>query len=1055
MKKLKNYKEKTMKQKMKRSFAFILALAMVLSLIFIAPDRKAAADGDETTYKISGYYGSTNRGRVTRDDGYVIADFSFCLDNPCGTPGSSNVFTAGKLSEMVPYEKEYTVDKVTYTYTVNVFSDNAKRRLLQLLVAVDKIEKFIETLDFSEEVDYIVNNYQTLNYETGSVFAKLGKVLQAYDGTDEEQFRIDVANVLESQLKSAINMRSNFSGFAWAFVYDDSQWDDFVKNLTYPGHGDSYHNKERNNYFYSDDPMNDPHSLWNVYYAKVIKFMDEELPNYFDMGYDALIFYGDKKVQNMLGAPFKPETKISKVNADTDEPVGGIRFQLKDDKNNIIDEWVSDDSELHTLKDLYLNREYTLHEVDKPAEYFDSIDVKFKITSDGFEIIKGNSLNVAEDGTLLFKNEPYGIRIVKKDKDDDTVITGALFAILDEDDKVITVTDDVRITELNINADYRIVEVKAPEGYKLIKDAEEVGFSLDGNLVITLDDEDKAEESGIEAESHTFTVKNEKTEVKVSKVDLTGDPLTGAAFEILDDEKNVAATLDADNGYTAYGLKVSTDTEENIYTLHEKTAPLGYVVAADTQFKLDKYGEITLVGKSEDASLDGTDTIKVVDKKTSVSISKVDIADGAELEGATIQILNEDGDVVEEWVSTDEAHVIEGLTAGVKYTLHEEAAPDGYLVASDTEFEIADDGTVTTTGTMNSAGVILVEDSVTSVNISKVAAANSKELPGAELTLKGDADWDRVLKLIADNDDHNVEAVIENGVTTGIKWTSTDTELIVKGLTAGEEYTLIETGAPAGYAYSEDIKFIIEDSGNGEVVKVYDAESDIYKVTDDVVMVDELDNGKLVIVKTVDGLNVTDEEKAGALKFTICNEDGKYLDENGNLHDKKYEITLDSFTKDEDGRYVLTIDDIPSGKYTVTETNSEIEGYDLTSDSITSAEGEVTFKSTTEIELKDIYEEVTTEDSEDTEDTEDTSEISSEDDTHDSSDNTGDNSTENTVNEDDDISTATIITTETTGTDDNVKTGDTFNLGIPVMLMMIALSGVVFIEGKRKRNKDQ
>ena len=198
---------------------------------------------------------------------------------------------------------------------------------------------------------------------------------------------------------------------------------------------------------------------------------------------------------------------------------------------------------------------------------------------------------MAEDGTLLFKNEPYGIRIVKKDKDDDTVITGALFAILDEDDKVITVTDDVRITELNINADYRIVEVKAPEGYKLIKDAEEVGFSLDGNLVITLDDEDKAEESGIEAESHTFTVKNEKTEVKVSKVDLTGDPLTGAAFEILDDEKNVAATLDADNGYTAYGLKVSTDTEENIYTLHEKTAPLGYVVAADTQFKLDKYGE--------------------------------------------------------------------------------------------------------------------------------------------------------------------------------------------------------------------------------------------------------------------------------------------------------------------------------------------------------------------------------------------------------------------------------------------------------------------------------
>ena len=80
------------------------------------------------------------------------------------------------------------------------------------------------------------------------------------------------------------------------------------------------------------------------------------------------------------------------------------------------------------------------------------------------------------------------------------------------------------------------------------------------------------------------------------------------------------------------------------------------------------------------------------DDVTKVEISKQDIA-GKELPGAKLTILDKDGKVVESWTSTKKAHYIEMLPIG-KYTLREETAPDGYLVANDVEFEVKDTGEV-------------------------------------------------------------------------------------------------------------------------------------------------------------------------------------------------------------------------------------------------------------------------------------------------------------------------------------------------------------------------
>ncbi|MDD3185051.1 MAG: SpaA isopeptide-forming pilin-related protein, partial [Anaerostipes sp.] len=91
------------------------------------------------------------------------------------------------------------------------------------------------------------------------------------------------------------------------------------------------------------------------------------------------------------------------------------------------------------------------------------------------------------------------------------------------------------------------------------------------------------------------------------------------------------------------------------------------------------------------------------DDYTKVEISKTDVTGEKELPGASLTILDKDGKEVDSWVSTDEVHYIEKLPVG-KYTLHEEAAPDGYQIASDVEFEVKETAEIQT--------VVMVDEKV-------------------------------------------------------------------------------------------------------------------------------------------------------------------------------------------------------------------------------------------------------------------------------------------------------------------------------------------------------
>lgn len=221
--------------------------------------------------------------------------------------------------------------------------------------------------------------------------------------------------------------------------------------------------------------------------------------------------------------------------------------------------------------------------------------------------------------------------------------------------------------------EYIVREIEAPTGYILSGESYPVTVCEDGETI-------------------TIRTVNKPITVEVSKVDVYGEELIGADMQLENADGEIIDEWISD-GTNHVVSKLGAGE----YVLKEIAAPDGYVIATDIKFTVDVYGNITVENvEATVTSENGNPLIVMVDDTTKVQISKQDITTGEELPGATLQIIDEDGNVVEEWVSTDEAHFIEGkLIAGKEYTLKEIIAPEGYEIANEIKFTVNADGTVT------------------------------------------------------------------------------------------------------------------------------------------------------------------------------------------------------------------------------------------------------------------------------------------------------------------------------------------------------------------------
>ena len=264
--------------------------------------------------------------------------------------------------------------------------------------------------------------------------------------------------------------------------------------------------------------------------------------------------------------------------------------------------------------------------------------------------------------------------------------------------------------------------------------------------------------------------------VSISKLDDNNKPLAGAELEILDkDGKQVASWTSTIEAHELLGKLKAGET----YTLHEIKAPDGYELAKDIEFTIQDTNDVQ--------------EFKMINKKKDVKvhIEKRDES-GTFVLGAHMQLLDIDGNLIDEWITSYEVHdITANLIIGQKYIIHEVSAPTGYKVAGDIEF------TFQQTNDIQKYILIDIKDpTITTVSILKIDN-NNRMLEGAEL-----------------------EILDQNGNQVA-HWTSTTEAYIIKGiLIPNEVYTLHEIKAPTGYRLADDIQFTIKDTTDVQEIKL-------------------------------------------------------------------------------------------------------------------------------------------------------------------------------------------------------------------------------------------
>ena len=246
-----------------------------------------------------------------------------------------------------------------------------------------------------------------------------------------------------------------------------------------------------------------------------------------------------------------------------------------------------------------------------------------------------------------------------------------------------------------------------------------------------------------------------------------------------------------------YALRIYGLLKNREYTLTETRPSDGFVTADDITFEIvendSANGKTRVVIKNNGISNELPDNkVVMYDDTTKLEFSKKDITNGRELSGCHMQVTDkETGVVIDEWVSTEESHVIEGMYAvGKTYVLTEKQPRDGYATAESVEFTVADDGRV--------QKVSMTDDTI-KVQFNKTGSDTRKQLSGAKYKV-----YDSKGRMVYE-------------FTTG-----KNAELIEGILKAGETYTFKEVSSPKHYKVAKDKKIRIRDTGKLQKLTVVD-----------------------------------------------------------------------------------------------------------------------------------------------------------------------------------------------------------------------------------------
>lgn len=502
--------------------------------------------------------------------------------------------------------------------------------------------------------------------------------------------------------------------------------------------------------------------------------------------------------------------EFTKSDLTTGVELEGARLKVMDKDGNVIDEWTSEKDKPHGIKRLVVGETYTLHEEFAPYGYLKATDVTFTV-KDTAEVQKVEMKDEVPKGLLIInKKGEFLEKITLLDNVKGTVehffeyITGNLSEVTFEvyaaedikaadgvsadhykkDELVGTITTDekgiAKMEDLPVGK-YYVKEMKTEHGFVLDGEPRFVDLTYrdQDTPVVTFDEEWQNNRQKIKV----TVLKKEKDTERMLEGAIFGlftkEDIKGRDGKVLMEAGTLIEQKTTDeNGRILFKADLPVD---GTYIVKEIYAPDGFVTSNEEKEFSFEYG------KPEEAKVSYEFVFE--NEPTTVELTKTDLTTGKELPGAHLKVTDEDGNVIDEWVSTEKAHVIKELIVGKSYTMTETKPADGYVTAESITFTVE-----------NTAEIQKQEmkDDVTKVLISKQDIAG-KELPGAKLT-------------ILDEDGKVVES-----------WTSTEEAHYIEMLPIGK-YTLREETAPEGYLVAKDVEFEVKDTAEVQKVVMVDEE---------------------------------------------------------------------------------------------------------------------------------------------------------------------------------------------------------------------------------------
>ncbi len=529
---------------------------------------------------------------------------------------------------------------------------------------------------------------------------------------------------------------------------------------------------------------------------------------------------------------FKKDSVVAKITT-------GEKAEFTNDCNGICNFVLNDDGTMTLNVPL---GEYTLKEVKTKYGYVlpeqSSWDLSFKWNNKDYEYVFDISEN-SKDGKIDIYNDMVKTDITLEKQDSKTVVPvgNAKFGFYSKDniydkngnvivaasEKIATVTTDkegkAKIPfdvpvmdegygkmEGNLNSgDYYFLEESVGDSYYINREKHQVHLEYKDQKTAVV--------------SAKAVVKEEQTETVISKRMIASSAeIKDCHLKISDEKGNeIVSWITGDissvklnertdeMGYDnvrvekgdGYAIKIYGLLHDREYTLTETKPADGFVTANDITFKLvesdDENAKTRVFIKNDDSLHENIDNqVIMYDDTTKIEFSKTDITNGKELPGCHMQVTDKDtGKVMDEWVSSEQSHVIEGkYPVGKTYVLTETKARDGYATATNIEFTVADDGKV--------QKVNMADDTI-KVEFNKIASDTKKQFGGAKYKVY----------------DSKGKKVYE--FTTGKK-----AEFIEGMFKAGETYTFKEVDAPEHYKVARDKKIRIKDTGKVQKLTVTD-----------------------------------------------------------------------------------------------------------------------------------------------------------------------------------------------------------------------------------------